>query len=87
MSVLDLNLALYIWFKLLQINSPMVSSLWIVCGYQHSEPIRLHLALLLFCYLLYLTYVLQVRRDLIKAIPLMLITIPPFANYLVFVLM
>ncbi|KAJ8369907.1 hypothetical protein SKAU_G00099350 [Synaphobranchus kaupii] len=27
------------------------------------------------------------RRDLIKAIPLMLICIPPFANYLVFVLM
>lgn len=31
--------------------------------------------------------VLQFRRDVIKAIPLMLITIPPFANYLVFVLM
>lgn len=29
----------------------------------------------------------QVRRDLIKAIPLMLISLPPFANYLVFVLM
>lgn len=30
---------------------------------------------------------LQVRRDLIKAVPLMLISLPPFANYLVFVLM
>ncbi|KAI3357733.1 hypothetical protein L3Q82_016140 [Scortum barcoo] len=29
----------------------------------------------------------QFRRDLIKAIPLVLISIPPFANYLVFVLM
>ncbi|XP_061112816.1 LETM1 domain-containing protein 1 isoform X2 [Conger conger] len=29
----------------------------------------------------------QFRRDVIKAIPLMLISIPPFANYLVFVLM
>uniref|UniRef100_A0A1A7YZS4 LETM1 domain containing 1 n=1 Tax=Iconisemion striatum TaxID=60296 RepID=A0A1A7YZS4_9TELE len=29
----------------------------------------------------------QFRRDLIKAIPLMVISIPPFANYLVFVLM
>ncbi|XP_054647875.1 LETM1 domain-containing protein 1 isoform X2 [Dunckerocampus dactyliophorus] len=29
----------------------------------------------------------QFRRDLIKAIPLALISIPPFANYLVFVLM
>ncbi|XP_028264866.1 LETM1 domain-containing protein 1 [Parambassis ranga] len=29
----------------------------------------------------------QFRRDLIKAIPLMMISIPPFANYLVFVLM
>eukprot|EP00066_Takifugu_rubripes_P011753 XP_011601019.1 PREDICTED: LETM1 domain-containing protein 1 [Takifugu rubripes] len=29
----------------------------------------------------------QVRRDLIKAIPLVLITIPPLANYLVFVMM
>ncbi|XP_075898604.1 LETM1 domain-containing protein 1 [Nelusetta ayraudi] len=29
----------------------------------------------------------QFRRDVIKATPLMLITIPPFANYLVFVLM
>ncbi|XP_064155216.1 LETM1 domain-containing protein 1 [Anguilla rostrata] len=29
----------------------------------------------------------EFRRDLIKAIPLMLISIPPFANYLVFVLM
>lgn len=29
----------------------------------------------------------QVRRDLIKAIPLLLISLPPFANYLVFVLM
>uniref|UniRef100_H3D4P5 LETM1 domain containing 1 n=1 Tax=Tetraodon nigroviridis TaxID=99883 RepID=H3D4P5_TETNG len=29
----------------------------------------------------------QVRRDLIKAAPLVLISLPPFANYLVFVLM
>ncbi|KAM9430349.1 LOW QUALITY PROTEIN: LETM1 domain-containing protein 1-like [Salvelinus alpinus] len=29
----------------------------------------------------------QFRRDMIKAIPLLLISIPPFANYLVFVLM
>ncbi|KAG1961008.1 LETM1 domain-containing protein [Pimephales promelas] len=29
----------------------------------------------------------QVRRDLIKAIPLVIISIPPFANYLVFILM
>ncbi|XP_029911700.1 LETM1 domain-containing protein 1 [Myripristis murdjan] len=29
----------------------------------------------------------QFRRDIIKAIPLMMISIPPFANYLVFVLM
>ncbi|KAL3974847.1 hypothetical protein ACER0C_023473 [Sarotherodon galilaeus] len=29
----------------------------------------------------------QFRRDLIKAIPLVIISIPPFANYLVFVLM
>ncbi|XP_036390337.1 LETM1 domain-containing protein 1 [Megalops cyprinoides] len=29
----------------------------------------------------------QFRRDLIKAIPLVLISVPPFANYLVFVLM
>uniref|UniRef100_A0A8C9SGD5 LETM1 domain containing 1 n=1 Tax=Scleropages formosus TaxID=113540 RepID=A0A8C9SGD5_SCLFO len=29
----------------------------------------------------------QFRRDMIKAIPLVLISIPPFANYLVFVLM
>ncbi|XP_056158198.1 LETM1 domain-containing protein 1 [Lampris incognitus] len=29
----------------------------------------------------------QIRRDLIKAIPLVMISIPPFANYLVFVLM
>ncbi|XP_071777491.2 LETM1 domain-containing protein 1 [Centroberyx gerrardi] len=29
----------------------------------------------------------QVRRDMIKAIPLVMISIPPFANYLVFVLM
>nr|XP_020473470.1 LETM1 domain-containing protein 1 isoform X2 [Monopterus albus] len=29
----------------------------------------------------------QVRRDMIKAIPLLVISIPPFANYLVFVLM
>ncbi|XP_026224179.1 LETM1 domain-containing protein 1 [Anabas testudineus] len=29
----------------------------------------------------------QVRRDLIKAVPLVMISIPPFANYLVFVLM
>ncbi|KAK7884920.1 hypothetical protein WMY93_028043 [Mugilogobius chulae] len=29
----------------------------------------------------------QFRRDLIKAIPLVLVSIPPFANYLVFVLM
>uniref|UniRef100_A0A3Q3XAX5 Letm1 RBD domain-containing protein n=1 Tax=Mola mola TaxID=94237 RepID=A0A3Q3XAX5_MOLML len=29
----------------------------------------------------------QVRRDMIKAIPLIVISIPPFANYLVFVLM
>ncbi|RVE70951.1 hypothetical protein OJAV_G00069500 [Oryzias javanicus] len=29
----------------------------------------------------------QFRRDLIKAIPLVMISIPPFANYLVFVLM
>ncbi|KAJ0064850.1 hypothetical protein NL108_016392, partial [Boleophthalmus pectinirostris] len=29
----------------------------------------------------------QFRRDLIKSIPLVLISIPPFANYLVFVLM
>ncbi|XP_017562536.1 LETM1 domain-containing protein 1 [Pygocentrus nattereri] len=29
----------------------------------------------------------QVRRDMIKAIPLVIISIPPFANYLVFVLM
>uniref|UniRef100_A0A4W5P0E6 LETM1 domain containing 1 n=1 Tax=Hucho hucho TaxID=62062 RepID=A0A4W5P0E6_9TELE len=30
---------------------------------------------------------MQFRRDMIKAIPLLLISIPPFANYLVFVLM
>ncbi|KAG7281115.1 hypothetical protein CRUP_027652 [Coryphaenoides rupestris] len=29
----------------------------------------------------------QVRRDMIKAFPIVLISIPPFANYLVFVLM
>ncbi|KAM9855718.1 LETM1 domain-containing protein 1 [Aulostomus maculatus] len=29
----------------------------------------------------------QLRRDLIKAVPLVMISIPPFANYLVFVLM
>ncbi|XP_056304618.1 LETM1 domain-containing protein 1 isoform X2 [Danio aesculapii] len=29
----------------------------------------------------------QVRRDLIKAIPLVILSIPPFANYLVFMLM
>lgn len=29
----------------------------------------------------------QVRRDLIKAVPLVIISIPPFANYLVFMLM
>uniref|UniRef100_A0A3B1J7H9 LETM1 domain containing 1 n=1 Tax=Astyanax mexicanus TaxID=7994 RepID=A0A3B1J7H9_ASTMX len=29
----------------------------------------------------------QVRKDMIKAIPLVIISIPPFANYLVFVLM
>uniref|UniRef100_A0A673CMD5 LETM1 domain containing 1 n=1 Tax=Sphaeramia orbicularis TaxID=375764 RepID=A0A673CMD5_9TELE len=29
----------------------------------------------------------QLRRDMIKAIPLVMISIPPFANYLVFVLM
>nr|XP_023690770.1 LETM1 domain-containing protein 1 isoform X2 [Paramormyrops kingsleyae] len=29
----------------------------------------------------------QFRRDMIKAIPLVLISVPPFANYLVFVLM
>lgn len=35
----------------------------------------------------YFTFVLQFRRDVIKAIPLVVISIPPFANYLVFVLM
>lgn len=34
-----------------------------------------------------IVFVLQFRRDVIKAVPLMMMSIPPFANYLVFVLM